>query len=89
MKTKLEKLAISSKFAEAEKLATTMGLLCSAKRENGLNRLRVFNTGVHILTVDMTDAGNTFSRFYDAKGACIRTLTGSPSAAVSLIGRVY
>lgn len=89
MKTKSEKAAINAKFDAAKKRATERGFLTAEIAELGRTCLHVFNKGVCVLIMAMDSNGLSFSRFYDSKGVCIRTLTISPRGAVEQIGRVY
>jgi hypothetical protein len=89
MKTKNEKALVSNKIVEAEKAAKVRGFLTTTNIEKGRSVFRVFNKGIQVLLTEMDSAGNAFSRFYNAKGVCIRTLTASPTGAVALIGKVY
>lgn len=89
MKTKSEKAAISNKFSDAAKRAKERGFLCAEIQEGGKSCLHVFDKGLCVLVTAMDKDGLAFSRFYDSKGVCIRTVTASPVGAVALIGRVY
>lgn len=89
MKTKNEKAVISNKFSDAAKRAKERGFLCSETVEAGHSCLHVFNNGLCVLITTMNKDGHAFSRFYDSKGVCIRTVTASPVGAVALIGKVY
>lgn len=89
MKTKSEKAAINAKFDAAAKRAKERGFLTAEIVEFGRSRLHVFNKGLCVLVMTMDSNGLAFSRFYDSKGVCIRTLTISPKGAVEQIGRVY
>lgn len=89
MLSKKEKTAISNKFASAAKRAKERGFLASEQMERGVSVLHVFNKGACVLIASLLDDGRSFSRFYNTKGVCIRTLTLSPAGAVEQIGKVY